>query len=347
MKTLCIAENDAGQRLDKFLLKTFHALPPSMMYKFIRTKKIKVNRSRTDQKYILRVGDTVQLFVPPEFLVDVPQDTAYLHIIPRLQIVYEDANILIVNKPQGVPVHADDSGARETLIDQIKAYLLQTGAYQPQRELSFTPALCNRIDRNTCGMVLSAKTAAGLRALNEAIRCSMVQKAYLCVVHGDFAKEPKTARLHGYLVKDAAQNRVSIYDRIPSHIPRDRIKTVQTGYEVLCTHDNLSLLRVQLYTGRTHQIRAHLAHIGHPLCGDGKYGANAAADRVRGYVHQALCAYQLRFATFSSQSVLFALSQKTLTLPPQEIWFVREFLRDAHKEESLHSICLGTGYAPL
>ena len=158
MRILTVGKNDAGQRLDKFLSKAVKGLPMSLMYKFIRTKKIKVNRKRTEQKYVLAVGDEIQLFIRDEFF-DSPEkdDGALSRIVPKLDIVYEDDNIMLLNKRPGVLVHEDTEGADNTLIMHIKAYLYQSGEYDPKNEQSFAPALCNRIDRNTGGMVLRQK----------------------------------------------------------------------------------------------------------------------------------------------------------------------------------------------
>ncbi|MBQ8416197.1 MAG: RluA family pseudouridine synthase, partial [Clostridia bacterium] len=173
--------NDAGQRLDKFLNKAVKSLPLSLMYKYIRTKKIKVNRARTHQSYILCEGDEIQLFIRDEFFASPEKDTgALMRITPKLDIVYEDANILLLNKRPGVLVHEDTEAAENTLIMHVKAYLAQKGEYLPEDEQSFAPALCNRIDRNTGGIVIAAKSAEALRDMNEKIRNDELRKCYLC-----------------------------------------------------------------------------------------------------------------------------------------------------------------------
>ena len=286
MKILTITKNDAGQRLDKFLTKTLPTLPPALMYKAIRTKKIKVNRKRCDGATMLCEGDTVQLFLAPEFFAERPADELFLHITPKLRIVYQDENILLCDKPEGLLCHSDESDiGGATLIDHIKAYLYRSGEYNPASEQSFAPALCNRIDRNTGGFVIAAKTAEALRELNSAIKDGRVGKRYLCAVKG--VPSPRQATLRAYLTKDAAANEVKIFDK-----QSPNSKEIITAYRVLSEKNGISLLEVDLITGRTHQIRAHLAHIGHPLLGDGKYGVN----RDDGLRSQALYSYKVNFA---------------------------------------------------
>ena len=192
MRELIIGKNDAGQRLDKFLSKAVKGMPISIMYKSIRTKKIKVNRKRAEQNTVLAEGDTVQLFVREEFFDSPDKDESALErIVPKLNIVYEDENIMLLNKRQGVLVHEDTAGNENTLIMHIKAYLLQKGEYNPDDEQSFAPSLCNRIDRNTGGIVIAAKNAAALREMNEHIKEGHIGKFYLCAVHG--VPSPKSA----------------------------------------------------------------------------------------------------------------------------------------------------------
>ena len=319
MRILTIKKNDAGQRLDKFLSKSVKGLPMSLMYKYIRTKKIKVNRSRTDQKYMLVEGDEIQLFIKEEFFDSPEKDTGALGTIkPKIEIVYEDENIILCNKRPGVLVHEDKEGGENTLIMHIQAYLAQKGEYSPADEQSFAPALCNRIDRNTGGIVLAAKNAVALRVMNEKIRNNEISKFYLCAVHG--VPERESATLHGYLRKDSKNNTVEVTDnRLPGS------KEIITKYKVLSQKGDCSLLEVELVTGRTHQIRAHLSHIGHPLLGDGKYGVNRE-DRQRGYKYQALYAYRLRFDFLSdSESELDYLRGKEIKLGKDSVWFVRDF----------------------
>ena len=315
MRSFTVGRNDAGQRLDKFLQKAVKGLPTSLMYKYIRVKKIKVNRARTDQKYLLREGDEIQLFIREEFFDSPERDTGALsRITPKLDIVYEDDNILLLNKRPGVLVHEDTEGRDNTLIMHVKAYLLSRGEYCPEEENSFSPALCNRIDRNTGGIVIAAKNAAALRSVNERIRRNEVQKQYLCLVHGK--PSPKEARLVAYLRKDADRNMVEVKDR-----PFLGAKEIITAYRVLSSDGDTSLLEIDLITGRTHQIRAHMAHLGHPLLGDGKYGVNRS-EKQKGFKHQALYAYRLTFLPSELSDSLSYLEGKTVSIPPEGIWFL-------------------------
>ncbi len=318
MRELTIQKNDAGQRLDKFLTKAL-ALPVSFLYKAIRTKKIKVNRKRAEPNTILAVGDTVQCFIAETFFTGKQTARSLDGIKVNLSVLYEDENILLVNKPAGVSVHEDENEKTNTLITHIQAYLAQKGEYRPEDEQSFAPALCNRIDRNTCGIVIAAKNAEALRVMNEKIKNREIDKYYLCAVHG--TPEPKEATLFGYLKKDEKTNTVKVYDKDP---PKDA-RTIKTRYRVLAEKNGTSLLEVELLTGRTHQIRAHLAFIGHPLVGDGKYGINKA-DRDRGFYHQALCSYRLRFSFSEGETTaLDYLRGKEFGIPKNEIPFVKDY----------------------
>ena len=210
MRELTIQKNDAGQRLDKFLTKTLCNIPPALLYKAIRTKKIKRNRKRTEGKEILSEGDTLQLFLPEEFFKDSAgeDDGDLARLTPKLSIVYEDAHILLLNKRPGVLVHEDSENGGDTLIRHVQAYLFQKGEYDPTAEQSFAPALCNRIDRNTGGIVIAAKTAEALRVINEKIRTGEIRKFYLCAVHG--IPRPKTARMTAYLIKNSKESSITI-----------------------------------------------------------------------------------------------------------------------------------------
>ena len=318
MQILKINKNDAGQRLDKFLTKAVKGLPASLMYKYIRTKKIKVNRKRCEQKQILEEGDEIQLFIRDEFFDSPEKDEGALsRITPKLEIVYEDENIILVNKRPGVLVHEDDSASDNTLIMHIKAYLYQKGEYDPDEEQSFAPALCNRIDRNTGGIVIAAKNAEALRVMNEKIKHDEIRKFYLCAVHGRPQRMADT--LTGYLKKNSATNLVTISDT-----PKEGFKNIITKYKVIAFSKSSSLIEVELVTGRTHQIRAHMAHIGHPLLGDGKYGVNRD-DKTKGYKYQALYSYRLIFDFGKDDGFLGYLSGKQVNLAPEDVWFVKEY----------------------
>ena len=315
MRIITVGKNDAGQRLDKFLSKAVKGLPMSLMYKSIRTKKIKVNRKRTEQNYVLQVGDEIQLFIRDEFF-DNPEkdDGALSRIVPKLNIVYEDQNVMLLNKRPGVLVHEDEDGGENTLIMHVKAYLYGNGEYDPQNEQSFAPALCNRIDRNTGGIVIAAKNAEALRVMNEKIKNGELRKHYLCLVHGVPPK--RTDVLHAYLRKNSKDNLVQV-----RHGYFEGAKEIITGYTVLERRGEDSLLEVELFTGRTHQIRAQMSHIGCPLVGDGKYGVNRD-DRAKGFKYQALYAYKLEFSRTDNNTSLSYLEGKTFSIDKKDIWFV-------------------------
>jgi 23S rRNA pseudouridine955/2504/2580 synthase len=315
VRKVTVGKNDAGQRADKFLTKTFPLLPISMMYKYLRKKDIKLNGKRCEISTRLQEGDELTLYVKDEFLEQTSRTYEFMTAGKELDIVYEDDHLLLLNKKAGLLVHPDEREYRDTLIFRVQRYLYEKGEYRPDEEQSFVPALVNRIDRNTCGIVIAAKTAAALRILNEKLRGREIEKYYLCLVHGRMEKEEDT--LHGFLEKNESQNRVYVSDRQT----RDS-RTIATRYRVLEEHDGLSLLEIELLTGRTHQIRAHLASVGHPLLGDGKYGTNAL-NKGSGFSKQALCSYRLKFAFTTPAGELDYLNGQEFAL--DRVWFAEEF----------------------
>lgn len=306
MRTVVINKNDAGQRLDKFLFKYMKGVPASLLYRYIRTKRIKINRKKCDIAYRLTEGDVLELYLNDELFSDEPRKANLSEVSSEIDVVYEDENILLVNKKPGVIVHDSNADNHTTLIDAICSYLYKKGEYDPDAENSFAPSLCNRIDRNTGGIVICAKNAETLRVMNEKIKLRQMEKYYLCVAVGIFSKKADT--LKDYLIKDETSNTVKVYKK-----PHSGAKTIITKYRVLKEKNNLSLLEVQLITGRTHQIRAHLSYIGHPLLGDGKYGSNEINRRF-GYKAQLLCAYKLIFKFTGEPTMLEYLNGREFSL---------------------------------
>ena len=284
MKSFTITKNDAGQRLDKYIRKSLPDLPQSLMYKYIRMKRIKINSKRAEISTKLCEGDTVDMYINDEFFTVKETRYDFTGASRSLDIVYEDENILLLNKKSGLLSHPDDKEYIDTLIGRVKRYLYEKGEYNPDNEASFTPALVNRIDRNTVGIVIAAKNAEALRVLNQKMKDRELHKRYMCIVHGIMKDRERT--LTGYLEKNEAQNRVYIEKNAGRNT-----KTIRTRYRLIATAGQLSLLEVELLTGRTHQIRVHMASIGHPLLGDGLYGARCPDKGLEG---QCLHARRLR-----------------------------------------------------
>ncbi len=306
MRTVIVNKNDAGQRIDRFMSKMFVSMPQSLIYKSLRKDCVKVNGKHVKEGFKLSEGDEIRFYIKDEFFDEKPAHQAFLQVKPHLDILYEDENILLVNKPAGLVVHEDETGTPNTLIAQVQAYLYQQGIYNPDEEQTFAPALCNRIDRNTSGIVICAKNAETLRIMNQKIKDRELTKLYLCLVFGRM--ENKSAVLDGYLTRDEQTKMVTVTNK---HTPN--AKQIRTKYTVLAYKDGISLLEIDLLTGRTHQIRAHLAHIGHPLVGDGKYGNNADNKRAR-RKYQALCSYKLIFNFTTDAGILNYLNNKTFSV---------------------------------
>ena len=311
LKSFTITQNDADQRLDKYLTKSFPNLPKALMYKYIRTKRIKVNSKRAEISTRLKIGDVVDLYINDEFFERPPERFDFMSASNKIDIVYEDEHILLLNKKAGLLCHPDDREYIDTLITRVKRYLYEKGSYNPNDSISFTPALVNRIDRNTTGIVIAAKNADALRILNQKMKDRELHKYYLCIIHGILNK--KNGVLQGYLTKNEDKNLVKVHKN-----KQDGAKEISTKYKVLSERKKYSLVEVELLTGRTHQIRSHFASIGHPLLGDGKYGTNAM-NKKSGYKKQCLCSYKLEFDFSTDAGILNYLNHKTFRINTDQI----------------------------
>ncbi len=312
VRQITVNKNDADQRLDKFISKRFKTMPKALMYKYIRTKYIKVNGKKCEISTRLHEGDVITLYIRDEFFEEPEYDTYdFLKAPCKLDVVYEDENIILINKPTGLLCHPDETYHFDSLLARFQHYMYEKGEYDPKDENSFAPALANRIDRNTGGIVIGAKNAEALRVLNQKIKDREIKKYYLCMVHG--VPKRKTALLSDFLVKNEKQNRVYVSSK-----KTPDSKTIKTRYTVLKTYGKMSLVEVELLTGRTHQIRAHMAYIGHPLVGDGKYGTNALNKDIP-LKWQALCSYKLKFDFTTDSGSLDYLNGKEYKV--DKVWF--------------------------
>lgn len=285
MRALTINKNDAGQRLDKFLQKSLSGFPPALMHKCLRKKDIRVNNRRAEAGQILCEGDEVLLYINEEFFAKKPFSAEKADI----KAVYEDENILVIDKPPGVFCQSGNAAGKNALADRLKSYLYRKGEYDPEKEQSFSPALCNRLDVNTGGLVIGAKNAAALREMNARIRNREVKKYYLCRTEG--APPQKEALLKGHITKDAKRNKSAV---------GGKGKEIAAVYRVV--DGGGDLVEIELITGRSHQIRAQMSALGCPIKGDRKYGAHSGGG-------QKLCAYKLVF-DFTSEGLLSYLDQK-------------------------------------
>ncbi|MBR6617540.1 MAG: RluA family pseudouridine synthase [Oscillospiraceae bacterium] len=292
MRTITIGINDAGQRLDKFLMKLLPDMPKSLLYKLIRKKDIRCNGTRCKGTEILEKDDILTLYIKDEFFKSETSHT-FSRASGKIRVIYEDSDILIVYKPKGMYAHGGNDRHAVSLIAEIQKYLFDKGEYQPDLEQTFSPALCNRIDRNTEGLVIAAKNAQALRTMNEAIRDRKVDKSYLAVTSAPLPKKLDTCT--AWLKKESGQNMVEIRAKCPDK----SWQKICTRYHVLAQNGRYQLVHIDLLTGRTHQIRAHLAYLGAPLLGDPKYGAKHRSNEE----NQCLCAYMLRFTGFSNTAL--------------------------------------------
>ena len=320
MREFTIGKNDAGQRLDRFVAKNLPLLPPALLQKYIRLKRIKVNGKGSKRDVRLETDDILQLYINDEFFDKPNEENLFLTVFkPQLNIVYEDDNLLLVDKRPGLSVHADETEKVNTLINHIQAYLYQKREWNPKWENAFAPALCNRIDRNTGGIVIAAKNAEALRIINEKIRAHELEKSYLCITVG-CPKRPE-GKIEGFLLKDEAKKEVRFF-----HKPVPGGKTAVTLYKTLESRNGLSLVECRLLTGRTHQIRVSMAEISCPLLGDGKYGKGNVNRRYH-ETRQALYSYKLRFDFPTDAGTLNYLKGKEFTVenvPFREKYFPQE-----------------------
>lgn len=307
MKEIRITKNEENQRLDKFLLKYMNKASKGFLYKMLRKKRIKYNGGRAEGSELLRAGDTLQLYLAEETIQSFMEEKTVAAAKRHFGIVYEDDDILVVSKPAGLLTHPEKSSDRDTLIDQILYYLYQKGQYLPEADSSFTPALCNRLDRNTSGIVIAGKTLKGVQAVNEAIRSHKLEKYYLTLVAGEIFE---AGEITAYLTKEEEKNQVRVSKR------EGYGSRTMTKYRPLVHAKGYTLLEIQLITGKTHQIRAHMQSIGHPVVGDRKYGSEQSNRKFReAYALSNQFLHALRVEWKEKEGPLGYLYGKEMTAP--------------------------------
>lgn len=316
MEQITVSRNEAGQRLDKLLTKFLREAPKSFLYKMMRKKNITLNGKKAQGNEMLAEGDEIRLFFSEETIQKFRGETPQITALPKtkLAVVYEDEHIILINKPAGMLSQKAES-QDASLVEYLIAYLLENGSITENELLSFRPAVCNRLDRNTSGLVIAGKSLVGLQTMSSMLKERSVRKYYRCIVKGSMKENQY---LRGYLIKDTRTNKV----RIEQDKGADPdAKLIETEYQVLASTAELTLLEVHLITGRSHQIRAHLASIGHPILGDMKYGDNSWNETYRRshkVTHQLLHAYRLELPQI--EGTLSYLSGKTFIAPIPTIY---------------------------
>ena len=325
MKEFIINENEAGQRFDKYLGKLLREAPKSFFYKMLRKKNITLNGGKATGNEKLAKGDQVKLFLSDETFEKfsgTEEKVARAH--QKLDVIYEDENVLFINKPVGMLSQPAD-GKEPSLVEFLTGYLLETGSITEESLHTFRPSVCNRLDRNTSGIIAAGKSLAGLQELSTLFHNRNLHKFYRCLVKGEIKKEKY---IKGYLHKDEKCNKVTVQEKeTPGALP------IETRYRPMASNGDLSLLEVELITGRTHQIRAHLAGCGHPLVGDYKYGSRSFNEKYQekyGLKSQLLHAYRLEVPEIEGR--LSYLSGKTFFADLPGLF--QKILKEEHVEEN-------------
>lgn len=301
-----VGSNEAGQRIDKFLRKWLKDVPLSAIYKNIRKGDVKVNGKKVKEKYSLIEGDLVEL----REITSEDKKVKFIRIDNNLQILHEDQDILLVEKWPGVLVHSDKNNGEATLTDYVLSYLYDKGDYRPENETSFTPASCNRLDRNTSGIVIFGKSYEGLKAMNEMLRNRSIKKYYQALVKGKISD----GYYEAYISKTQDSNISKIYES-----EKPGFKKIEMNVKTIQSCGSFSLLELELLTGRSHQLRAHLSYLGNPIIGDKKYGDNKLNnffDNKYGLNYQFLYSYKLIFKDCSEKFSYLENKTIAVALPP-------------------------------
>ena len=287
-------KNDAGQRLDKFLAKLLNQAPKSFIYKMLRKKNITLNGKKATGNELLGLGDEIKLFLSDETISKFQNAKKVNYPTTNLSIIYEDEDVIFLNKPAGMLSQKSDDG-NPSMVEYLIGYLLKNGKIEEKDLERFHPSVCNRLDRNTSGLIAAGKSLSGLQFLSDQFKNRTMKKYYLALVKG---KITETNNIQGVLVKDIKTNKVSINKISNLNDFQRKDGFIMTGYEPVCGNEEMTLLKVHLITGKTHQIRAHLASIGHPIAGDPKYGNNQFNkyfSQKYGLKYQLLHSYELYF----------------------------------------------------
>lgn len=322
-----IGKNEAGQRMDKYLKKYFREAGSGFLYKMLRKKNILLNDKKAEGKELLREGDTVTLYLADDtiekFRGAAPEETQESAAYPRahLDILYEDSHFVILNKPAGM-LSQKAASNDISLVEYLIGYLLSEKKITAGELRTFHPSVCNRLDRNTSGIVLAGKTLSGLQFFSEMLKERSMKKYYLCLVRGQVSHKQ---HCRAYLMKDSRNNQVKISDT-----PRNGASMIETAYEPLWKGREATLLRVELITGKSHQIRSHLASLGYPLAGDPKYGIrgwNRELKSRTGLNRQFLHAWQVEFP--SMDGIGRTLSKKIIEAPlPEDLAAALEWIKN-------------------